>query len=208
MAEPQGAEGGREKLSRLAEKLAAGRRAKDLEVAERLERQRAEREAAQREVAQKMEERRSRQPGTGPLRPGTGPLKPKTGPLPSPEPAAAEPAAPPPARPAPPAIRVPSRLTRSRKGRGKSPYAGQPPADLLGQARERAAAGDAAGAADIFGYLIHHGHALPEVIAELESATLNQPNAAPLFQALGDAYMKGNQLQRALDAYRQALAQL
>jgi hypothetical protein len=179
-----------------------------------------------------MEERRSRQssgtgplkPGTGPLKPGTGPLRPGTGPL-TPETGALKPegeAAKPETGPLPPSgrsapeqpaprpapARVPARLTRTRKSRGKSPYTGSEHSAVLGLSRQRLAAGDFDAAADSLGHLIHGGHLLPEVIAELEGATFNNPGAITLFRTLGDAYMRDNQLQKALDAYRQALAQL
>jgi hypothetical protein len=225
-AEP--AESGDDRLARLAGRLAAGRRAKDQEIAQRLEKQRADREAAHREIAQRMEERRSRQvPGTGPLRPGTGMLKSKTGPLAPAEEAetAKQPAPPTPARAVKPAsekpaaekpavrtepapVPVASHLARARRARGKSPFAGQAHADVLAHGRQRLAEGDLEGAAAALNHLVQGGRKLPEIITELEAATSSNPGATVLYRTLGDAYMRANQLQRALDAYRQALAQM
>jgi cytochrome c-type biogenesis protein CcmH/NrfG len=46
------------------------------------------------------------------------------------------------------------------------------------------------------------------VIADLEQAVQLRPNESRLWQALGDAYQEAGKLQKALEAYRQALARL
>jgi tetratricopeptide (TPR) repeat protein len=211
-----------ERLARLAERLAASKRAKEDEVATRLERQRQERDAAMREVAQRMEERRRPTPGTGPLRPGTGRLRPPpeaepatpeaapaaTAPL-VPETAPAQPAAEKPApRRATSRLVVPARITR-KKARAKSPFAGQLPADVFSMSRQQLIEGQYDQAADGFGYLVSKGHLVNEVVIELELFTSSHPSSVPvMFSVLGDAYMKSNQMQKALDAYRQALTQM
>ncbi|MBL8045714.1 MAG: tetratricopeptide repeat protein [Anaerolineales bacterium] len=85
--EPAKAEGGDDRLSRLAETLQAKRRQRDEEVAARLEKERSDREAAMRAVEESMEARRTRrtESDTGSLsKGGTGMLrKPGTGPLPA-----------------------------------------------------------------------------------------------------------------------------
>ena len=209
---------GTTKLSRLAEQLAARKRAKEDDIAKRFESQRAEKEAAMREIQEKMEQKKRPgtgslppRPGTGPLgaRPGTGPLgaRPGTGPLtpppPAPEPVVAEP--PTPKKKAAP----PKPITRPKKGKlAKSPYAAQTPSDVLDLAHRAIREGNDDVAVDALSYLIAVGQGLSTVINELESATRARPDAAGLWQVLGDAYMRENHLQKALDAYRQALGQL
>ncbi len=55
---------------------------------------------------------------------------------------------------------------------------------------------------------IEGGENLSVVIAELENAAQSDAANAALLQTLGDAYSRNGQLQKALDAYRQALSQL
>jgi hypothetical protein len=215
---------GNERLARLAERLAASKRAKEDEVAARLEKQRSDREAAMREVQQKMEERRRPTPGTGPLRPGTGPLRPGTGmlkqpapttepeaaaPEPAPEPTPTAPLAEERPRPAPSTARLvtPTRIGR-KKGRGKSPFAGQAPDDVFAASRQHLIEGGYEQAAEGFGYLVRKNHMVNEVVMELELFTSSHPGEPVMFSVLGDAYMKSNQMQKALDAYRLALTQM
>lgn len=212
--------GGTTKLSRLAEQLAAKRRAKDADIARRFEEQRAEKEAAMREVQDKMEQKK--RPGTGPLatRPGTGPLtRPGTGPMTRPgtgpiSPVRAEPppekapltAAPAPRQRAAPGL---ARIARPKKGRAsKSPYAGQPGSEVFTLAQQRISEGDFDTAAEALNYLVSSHQLVDETVTELETFLRIQPDAVALWQVLGDAYMKNNRLQKALDAYRQALGQL
>ena len=56
--------------------------------------------------------------------------------------------------------------------------------------------------------LINSGHLAPDVINDLEAAVLKHSEQPELLRALGDAYMRDNQLQKALDAYKQALQKL
>lgn len=220
-----------DRLARLAERLATSRRAREAEIEARFASQRADQEAARRAIQQKMEDKHARidevrqiggtgKLGTGKLstgKPGTSPLvKPGTGPL------AARPEAPPalevapsaelgpPAPAPPPARKTPARfkpVPRPRKGK-KSPYASQPPEDVLALARTRMTEGDHDGAAEALSYLVASNQLLDDIIRELEVFTASNPDALALLQVLGDAYMKGNRLQKALDVYRMALGQL
>jgi hypothetical protein len=236
------------KLSRLAERLAASRRAKDADIARRFEEQRAQQAAARLEVQRKMEEKRSPRPrGTGPLSaPGTGqlgtgplPPKPATGPLPA-KPATGPLPAKPATGPLPPrpvtgplggapeapeaqpaelaqpgeVSRTPrprprrSRPVRPRGRLARSPFASQAPENVLALARQFAADGDYENAAEAFGYLVATGQFVDEVITGLERDAAGRRLDPSLLRVLGDGYMKINRLQRALDAYRQALGQL
>jgi hypothetical protein len=47
-----------------------------------------------------------------------------------------------------------------------------------------------------------------EIITDLEQITAEEPSNEPSLRLLGDAYMRENRLQNALDAYRRALASL
>jgi tetratricopeptide (TPR) repeat protein len=199
------------RLSRLAERLAASRRAKESEIEARFAADRARQAEARQSVQEKMEKRKI---GTGPLasRPGTSSLRP-------PEPALAE-AGPPgteeaDSAPAPqplqaeaprPKVRPPS---RARKARGaKSPYAKEVPDTILARSQQHMLDGDFETAAEGLEYLVASGQMVDDVIERLEDFAPNQPGATSLLRVLGDAYMRSNQLQKALDAYRQALGQI
>jgi cytochrome c-type biogenesis protein CcmH/NrfG len=220
---------GTTKLTRLAEQLAAKRRAKDDDIARRFEQQRAEKEAAMREVAEKMEQKKKigtgplatrpgtgalTRPGAGPMtRPGTGPMtrpgagpvsRPGTGPI---TPGRAEDAKE--AAPAPRKRAAPPRIARPKRGRaGKSPYAAQPPQDVFTLGQQRISDGEFDNAAEALNYLVSTHQLVDDTITELETFLRIRPDAVALWQVLGDAYMKNNRLQKALDAYRQALGQL
>jgi cytochrome c-type biogenesis protein CcmH/NrfG len=160
-------------------------------------------------------------PGTGPLapKPGTGPLREKPAPTaaarePEPPVERAEPAAhaAPAAQTAIPAPKPKYRpkttpLPRPRRG-SKSPYAAEAPENVFAQARQQIADGDYETAAEALGYLVSGGHMVEEIIAHVEQYSAQNPTTPPLLQVLGDAYMKDNHLQKALDAYRMALGQL
>lgn len=59
-------------------------------------------------------------------------------------------------------------------------------------------------AADHYGYLLHRRLLIPEVIADVDAAVHRHPGDATLWQILGDAYMRNNQLREALDCYTRA----
>ncbi len=64
--------------------------------------------------------------------------------------------------------------------------------------------GNIAAALDIYGKLIRKGKALEDIIHELRDALYRYPVEVPIWQTLGDAYMRANRLQEALDAYTKA----
>ncbi|MGE5224116.1 MAG: tetratricopeptide repeat protein, partial [Omnitrophica WOR_2 bacterium] len=57
---------------------------------------------------------------------------------------------------------------------------------------------------DNYDHLIQNESMLDEVIRDLREALYRFPMEIPIWQSLGDAYMRNNQLQEALDAYSKA----
>ena len=74
----------------------------------------------------------------------------------------------------------------------------------IDQARETLIQGDIQSAVDQYSALIHSRQLLPDVIRDLTEATYRYPVEAPIWQTLGDAHMRSDQLQEALDAYTKA----
>jgi competence ComEA-like helix-hairpin-helix protein len=66
------------------------------------------------------------------------------------------------------------------------------------------ASGDISSAVDQYSELIKKGEHLDEIIRDLQEALTIYPVDASLFQILGDAYLRANMLQEALDAYNRA----
>jgi tetratricopeptide (TPR) repeat protein len=213
---------GDKRLSQLATRLAADRRAREVEIAARFERERAEREKAQREVMEKMEQRRSRraEAETGALKPSTGmfktsvevpavrPVPPTEADVPSAPPVISAPAPEPrPARKPAAAVPVATRLTRSRKRR-RVEFADQPAGDVWTTSRQQLLEGRVEAAAEGFAHLVSGGRHIGDIITELEAYTAARGQAASLYRVLGDAYMRAGKLQRALDAYRSALTRM
>ncbi len=64
--------------------------------------------------------------------------------------------------------------------------------------------GNIGAALDVYVKLIRKGKSLDEIIRDLREALDRYPVEVPLWQALGDAYMRSNRLQEALDAYTKA----
>ena len=64
--------------------------------------------------------------------------------------------------------------------------------------------GNIAAALDLYARLIRKGKSLEEIIRDLRDALYRYPVEVPIWQALGDAYMRANRLQEALDAYTKA----
>jgi hypothetical protein len=91
----------------------------------------------------------------------------------------------------------PSKLRRS-----------EAPEIVLSLARENLVDKKVSEAVEVYGELIASNNLLSDIISDLEAATLKQPDQPALLRTLGDAYMRDNQLQRALDAYKQALKKL
>jgi hypothetical protein len=77
-------------------------------------------------------------------------------------------------------------------------------APSLGGAQSELGRGNIAAALDMYGRLIRKGRSLEEIIRDLRDALYRYPVEVPIWQALGDAYMRANRLQEALDAYTKA----
>ena len=74
----------------------------------------------------------------------------------------------------------------------------------LGSARAELSRSNIPGALETYGQLIKKGRFLEEVIYDLRDALYRYPVEVSIWQSLGDAYMRANQLQDALDAYTKA----
>ena len=75
---------------------------------------------------------------------------------------------------------------------------------VLGQARNELSGSNVSGALESYTRLIKKGRFLDEVIFDLRDATYRFPIDVDIWQSLGDAYMRANRLQDALDAYTKA----
>lgn len=114
-------------------------------------------------------------------------------PAPPPQPARVE-------RPAPPAEKkAPPAPPRSRAAPGTE--AGE---TSLEAANAELGRGNVAAALQTYNRLIRKGKLLDEIIRQLREALYRYPVDVSLWQALGDAYMRANRLQEALDAYTKA----
>ncbi len=133
-----------------------------------------------------------------------------------------EPAAPEPTRPAdwtPEAASAPKPEPRKAPSRRREPEEAAPvdrsrvrrtgvlpplvdPA--LAQARELLARAKIPDALQVYGNLIRKGKLLEEVTFDLKEALYRFPVEVSIWQALGDAFMRANRLQDALDAYTKA----
>ncbi|MEP0804745.1 MAG: tetratricopeptide repeat protein [Chloroflexota bacterium] len=102
-------------------------------------------------------------------------------------------------KPAPPATYV--EPVTSLRGTGMLRTPGDP---LLASARTELSRSNIPAALDAYGKLIKKGRYLEEVIYDLREALYRYPVEVSIWQALGDAYMRANQLQDALDAYTKA----
>jgi tetratricopeptide (TPR) repeat protein len=80
-----------------------------------------------------------------------------------------------------------------------------PPADpALVAAQSELNRGNIPAALEYYGKLIKKGRWLEEIIRDLREALYRYPIEVTIWQALGDAYMRANRLQDALDAYTKA----
>jgi cytochrome c-type biogenesis protein CcmH/NrfG len=75
---------------------------------------------------------------------------------------------------------------------------------ILGQARSELSGSHLSEALDNYARLIKKGRFLDEVIFDLRDALYRFPVDVNIWQSLGDAYMRANRLQDALDAYTKA----
>jgi tetratricopeptide (TPR) repeat protein len=87
------------------------------------------------------------------------------------------------------------------KGTGKLSL---PPDPILGMARNELSTSNLPGALESYARLIKKGRFLDEVIYDLRDASYRFPVDVDIWQSLGDAYMRANRLQDALDAYTKA----
>lgn len=74
----------------------------------------------------------------------------------------------------------------------------------LTEAREIENAGDLDEALTIYGSLIKNNHNLEEIMEDLQGLLSKHPISIPILQTLGDAYMRADRLQEALDSYSKA----
>ncbi|GAB4450785.1 MAG: hypothetical protein OHK0041_13090 [Anaerolineales bacterium] len=103
-------------------------------------------------------------------------------------------------KPAPPAAYV--EPVTSMRGTGM--LMSMPGDPLLASARTELSRSNIPAALDSYGKLIKKGRYLEEVIFDLREALYRYPVEVSIWQTLGDAYMRANQLQDALDAYTKA----
>jgi len=89
----------------------------------------------------------------------------------------------------------------TRKGAGMVTMPVDP---ILGSARTELSRSNIPSALETYGKLIKKGRFLEEVIYDLREALYRYPVEVSIWQTLGDAYMRSNQLQDALDAYTKA----
>jgi tetratricopeptide (TPR) repeat protein len=74
----------------------------------------------------------------------------------------------------------------------------------LAQAQLELTRGNVPGALDRYEKLIKKGKMLDEIIFDLREALYRYPLDVSILQAMGDAYMRANRLQDALDSYTKA----
>jgi tetratricopeptide (TPR) repeat protein len=75
---------------------------------------------------------------------------------------------------------------------------------VLNQAQLELTRGNVSGALENYEKLIRKGKMLDEIIFDLREALYRYPVDVSILQSLGDAYMRANRLQDALDAYTKA----
>ena len=77
--------------------------------------------------------------------------------------------------------------------------------DLLEHSRQALASGDIQAAVEMYGDLVKRKVSLDSVIEDLRIAVDRTPDKADLWQILGDAYMRDDQTDEAIDAYRKGM---
>ena len=123
--------------------------------------------------------------------------EPKAEPKPAPRKPAVKKAEP---RPATPAPMYQEPVTRKATG-----MLTMPAVDMtLGNARNELSRSNIPGALETYSKLIKKGKYLDEVIFDLRDALYRYPVEVSIWQSLGDAYMRANRLQDALDSYTKA----
>lgn len=87
----------------------------------------------------------------------------------------------------------------------KQPVAMPKPVEVsLDGAQSEMGRGNIAAALEMYNRFIRKGKSLEEIIRDLRDALYRYPVEVPIWQSLGDAYMRANRLQEALDAYTKA----
>lgn len=122
--------------------------------------------------------------------------EPKAEPKPAPRKPAAKKAEP---RPATPVSTYQEPVTRKATGMLTMPVE-----MTLGNARNELSRSNIPGALETYSKLIKKGKYLDEVIFDLRDALYRYPVEVSIWQSLGDAYMRANRLQDALDSYTKA----
>ncbi len=108
-------------------------------------------------------------------------------------------------QPTPEPVRAQPQPPAPAPARAKAPAAGaRAPLPSLSDAQLQLGRGNIAAALDMYGRLIRKGKSLEDIIRDLRDALYRYPVEVPLWQSLGDAYMRANRLQEALDAYTKA----
>jgi tetratricopeptide (TPR) repeat protein len=77
--------------------------------------------------------------------------------------------------------------------------------DHLERSRQALASGDTESAAEMYSDMIKRKDSLESVIEDLRIAVDRTPDNADLWQVLGDAYMRDDQTDEAIDAYRKGM---
>jgi tetratricopeptide (TPR) repeat protein len=103
-------------------------------------------------------------------------------------------------KPPPPPEKKPVRQARVRSASEPTPTT----TVALGLAQSELNRGDIPAALDHYNKLIKKGKHLDETIRDLRESLYRYPVEVSIWQALGDAYMRANRLQEALDAYNKA----
>ncbi|HZM25104.1 MAG TPA: BTAD domain-containing putative transcriptional regulator, partial [Anaerolineales bacterium] len=104
--------------------------------------------------------------------------------------------------PTPAPLPKPYKEPVTRKGTGMLTMPGVD--SILGSARSELSRSNIPGALDTYSKLIKKGRFLDEVIHDLRDALYRYPVEVSIWQSLGDAYMRANRLQDALDSYTKA----
>lgn len=92
-----------------------------------------------------------------------------------------------------------------KRSRGLSPEEVE---DRLAGARQALSYGNINDAAEAYSYFLRRRIRLDDVIADLRAASRRFPRQVAVWQTLGDAYMRNNELTEALDCYNRAKALL
>lgn len=96
---------------------------------------------------------------------------------------------------------APAPAAPRKRARGLSPEEVE---DRLAEARQALSYGNLGDAAEAYSYFLRRRIRLDEVIADLRAASRRFPRQVAVWQTLGDAYMRNNQLTEALDCYTRA----